>query len=147
MKSIRHSWTYSQKDLAQTAQRLWALVQSSGAPLITFEGPFGAGKTTLITTLLKQVGVEDDITSPTYSYVNCYSSSLYPQIFHFDLYRLNTAQDFLNAGFEEYLTEAGSLILIEWPAIIMNSLPRPVCHVVLSYHHELEERQITIECR
>ena len=78
-----------------------------------FEGPMGAGKTTLIKALCHCLGSSDSLSSPSYSLVNEYH---YPagKLFHFDLYRLNAEQDLLDLGIEEYL-DSGYYCFVEWP--------------------------------
>jgi tRNA threonylcarbamoyladenosine biosynthesis protein TsaE len=78
-----------------------------------FEGAMGAGKTTLIKALCQNLGSTDSLSSPSYSLVNEYR---YPagKLFHFDLYRLNSEQDLLDFGIEEYL-DSGHYCFVEWP--------------------------------
>lgn len=87
-----------------------------------FYGEMGAGKTTFIQALLKSMGAGDEVSSPTFSIVNEYPVAG-DVIYHFDFYRLNTLQDALNIGVEEYL-ESGAICLIEWPQLIESILPQ-----------------------
>lgn len=86
--------------------------------IITLSGDLGAGKTTLVKKLLKCWGVQDAILSPTFTYVNRYKNDQGQKIFHFDLYRISSLDQFLELGFDEYLHEPNSVCLIEWPQII-----------------------------
>lgn len=91
---------------------------------ILFQGEMGAGKTTLIKSLCESLGVEDEVSSPTYALVNEYES---PSgiIYHFDLFRLKSIEEALDLGIEDYLN-SGSLCLIEWPELILSLLDHGV---------------------
>lgn len=112
--------------------------------IFTFTAPLGAGKTTLIRSLLQCMGVVDPITSPTFSYMNEYKTSGLT-IYHFDLYRIETIHDFMAAGFHEYLYEPESVCLIEWPQVIMPLLNQGVCHCSIEYGSE-EQRLFACSC-
>ncbi len=101
--------------------------------IFTFTGSLGAGKTTLIRSLLKDYGVNGAITSPTFTYLNLYKNDQGQTFYHFDCYRLKTLNDFLAAGFDEYLYESQSWTFIEWPEIVMPLLKQQVCHVRIEY--------------
>lgn len=81
----------------------------------------GAGKTTLIKSLCKYLGSNDNITSPTFAIVNEYTGKN-GSIYHFDFYRLKTQTEALDIGFEEYLY-SGNYCFIEWPEKIPDLLP------------------------
>lgn len=84
----------------------------------------GAGKTTLINEICRLLGVETDPTaSPTFAIVNEYRSDTTAElIYHFDLYRVETLDEALDMGIEDYL-DCGALCLIEWPDVIDPILP------------------------
>lgn len=82
-----------------------------------FTAPMGSGKTTFIKALCRCLGVTDTMSSPTYSIVNEYSTGN-GKIFHFDLYRLKSAEELFELGFEEYL-DSGNYVFIEWPELAM----------------------------
>lgn len=106
--------------------------------IFTFTGPLGAGKTTLIKSFLYNCGVEQNITSPTFNYVNTYKNNK-GQIFnHFDLYRIDSVDDFLATGFDEFLYRSNEYNLIEWPSVINSllndkSVKEKVFSIVLKY--------------
>lgn len=85
------------------------------------QGEMGSGKTTLAKTLVKQLGIADTVTSPTFSIVNQYGRGE-RQVYHFDFYRLKLDTEALDLGFEEYLT-SGNLCLIEWAEKVSAFLP------------------------
>lgn len=82
--------------------------------IFLFEGEMGAGKTTFIAEVCKQLGAIDDFGSPTFSLVNEYADSKGNPIYHFDFYRIDSPQEALDMGVEEYFN-SGELCLVEWP--------------------------------
>ena len=81
-----------------------------------FDAPMGAGKTTFIKSLCKQLDVTDTMSSPTYSIVNEYHTTSKLKIFHFDLYRVKSSEELFELGFDEYIS-SGDYVLIEWPEL------------------------------
>ena len=98
-------------DLPQAAQQLLAFAGSR--KIFLFQGEMGAGKTTFIKAICDVLGVGAPVSSPTFALVNEYE---YPEglIYHFDCYRLKSASEALDIGFEEYLA-SGEYCFIEWP--------------------------------
>ena len=90
--------------------------------IILFNGEMGAGKTTLIKQLCKNLGVEDATSSPTFSLVNEYYTSDNQIVYHFDFYRLNKETEALDMGVDDYLY-SGNWCFIEWSEKIANLLP------------------------
>ena len=90
--------------------------------IICFNGPMGAGKTTLISALCRKWNVKDQVSSPTFSIVNEYQTYSKNLLFHFDFYRLNSIEVALDIGVEEYL-DSGNICLIEWGERIKSLLP------------------------
>ena len=88
--------------------------------IILLKGELGAGKTTLIKSILKNLGVKENVTSPTFSIINQY---VIPNglINHFDLYRIKSEIELDIIGFDEYL-ESKVLCFIEWPEIAMSKI-------------------------
>lgn len=132
--------TYGLNDVATVATELQKMMGS--CKIFTFVGPLGAGKTTLIKELLSVCGVTQTVTSPTFTYMNVYDNEKNQLFYHFDLYRINSLDEFLAAGFDEYLYVPNSWAFIEWPAVIMPLLKENLCMCEISYHDE--QRIITI---
>jgi tRNA threonylcarbamoyladenosine biosynthesis protein TsaE len=88
--------------------------------LFLFDAQMGAGKTTVIKELCKQLGSTDALSSPTYSIVNEYKTPEHT-IFHFDLYRLKNKEELFDIGFEDYLKK-DSYCFMEWPHLAMDLL-------------------------
>ncbi len=89
-----------------------------------FYGEMGAGKTTFINALCKELGVEEDITnSPSFSIINEYRSDTTAElIYHFDLYRLESLEEAFDIGVEDYF-DSGALCFLEWPERVDDILP------------------------
>ncbi|HEY4652462.1 MAG TPA: tRNA (adenosine(37)-N6)-threonylcarbamoyltransferase complex ATPase subunit type 1 TsaE [Pontibacter sp.] len=116
---------------------------ASQEPVILFEGPMGAGKTTLIKEFCRQMGVQENVSSPTFALVNEYEAENGKLIYHFDFYRISDEREALNIGALEYF-ESGNICLIEWPSLIPNLLPEHYLLVSLQPDATSEVRTMTI---
>ncbi|MBI3525661.1 MAG: tRNA (adenosine(37)-N6)-threonylcarbamoyltransferase complex ATPase subunit type 1 TsaE [Betaproteobacteria bacterium] len=117
--------------LALGAALAQALVRESAQGLIIFlEGDLGAGKTTLVRGLLRALGYAGTVKSPTYTLVELYAVSGL-NLYHFDFYRFDQAEEFLDAGLDEYFQGAGNC-LVEWPEKAGVYLPPADLHLRLS---------------
>lgn len=118
--------------------------------IFIFTGPLGAGKTTMIRSILRQCGISGVVSSPTFGYVNSYVSDDGIVYNHFDLYRINSIEEFIALGFEEYLSREKNISFIEWPEVIQalianTDLKSKTCAITLGYlHHDLSKRVIEI---
>jgi tRNA threonylcarbamoyladenosine biosynthesis protein TsaE len=90
--------------------------------IFVFEGDMGAGKTTFIKEICHVLGVEDLVSSPTFSIVNEYLDKNSQSIYHFDFYRIKNLQEAYDIGYEEYFF-SGCICLVEWPEKIAELLP------------------------
>lgn len=97
------------------------LIYAEHESFFIFEGDMGAGKTTLIKALAKAMGVEEVVSSPTFSIVNEYHANG-RIIYHFDFYRIKNLQEAYDIGYEEYFY-SGNTCFIEWPEKIDGLLP------------------------
>ncbi|MBN2778166.1 MAG: tRNA (adenosine(37)-N6)-threonylcarbamoyltransferase complex ATPase subunit type 1 TsaE [Bacteroidales bacterium] len=96
--------------------------------IFLFKGEMGSGKTTFIKAICSELGVSQEVTSPTFAIVNEYETSRGQQIYHFDLYRIDKIEELLDIGFEEYLN-SDALIFIEWPELAENIIHEPTLTV------------------
>ena len=98
------------------------IINQSNHKVILFDGQMGAGKTTLIKALSKELGVIDVANSPTFSIVNEYKTETNQTVFHFDLYRLEKGEEAYDMVSDEYF-ESGNWCFIEWKEKTPNLIP------------------------
>lgn len=127
-------------DIAAVAHKI--LNDCKNIEVITLQGSLGAGKTTLAIELLRQAGIVGEMQSPTYTYLQAYKNDKGKNFYHFDLYRLQNKEAFLFAGFDEFLYQSNSLVIIEWPEIIESLLDKNVCIVELLYVDDVTRKII-----
>ena len=121
-----------------------AFVSAMGeARIFAFYGKMGAGKTTFIKAVCEQLGVEDVITSPTFSLVNEYTDGQGNPIFHFDFYRIKKIEEVYDIGYEDYFF-CGSVCFIEWPELIEDLLPDDAVRVKIT---EQPDGTRLVECQ
>lgn len=121
---------------ANLAQRL------PGGTVIAFTGDLGAGKTAFVRGLAKGLGIDARVTSPTFTIVNEYDGGVRP-LFHFDLYRLNDADELFDIGWEDYLVRGG-ICAVEWSERAEDMIGDPVRVDIKRGEHD-EQRIIVIE--
>lgn len=115
-------------DLPEVAEKLLAF--AGNEKIFLFNGEMGAGKTTFIKTFCKVLGIDDAVSSPTYSIVNEYEAKNGP-VYHFDFYRIKNIQEAYDLGYEEYFY-GGGICLIEWPERVEELLPESYIKVEIS---------------
>jgi len=98
--------------------------QFQGGDIILLEGDLGAGKTTITKGIAEFFGIEDTITSPTFTLMNIYEvksqKSKVKNLIHIDTYRLEDENDLIEIGVEDYLGDPNTVCIIEWPEKIIN---------------------------
>ena len=109
--------------------------------VIAYRGDLGAGKTAFTRGLARGLGCADLVTSPTYTIVNEYLSGRMP-LFHFDMYRLRSADDLFDIGWEDYL-DRGGVCAVEWSENVEEAMEG--CILVTIEKTGEESRRITIE--
>ena len=110
---------YSLQQLPEIAKEV---LQFSKHKVVLFYGEMGVGKTTLIKEIVKQLGVLDTVSSPTFSLVNEYHSQKGDKVYHFDFYRIDNEEEAMDMGIEEYFY-SNNWCLVEWPNKVENLLP------------------------
>ncbi len=85
--------------------------------IIALSGDLGAGKTTLVKEILKQLGVSEEVSSPTFGIINEYETADHRKVCHSDWYRIKNAEELLDTGIQEYLHDPKCFVLIEWPEV------------------------------
>ncbi len=107
-------------DLPQVAEDILAILKVPR--VVRMNGEMGAGKTTLVKELIKTLGAEDAGSSPTFALINNYNSSTQGEIYHLDLYRINSLEEALDIGIEDLLYE-NQWVFIEWADVVLPLLP------------------------
>jgi tRNA threonylcarbamoyladenosine biosynthesis protein TsaE len=98
------------------------LQMCNGYKVFAFSGDLGVGKTTFISSLCKALGVEESVTSPTYSIIQEYLSKNNSIIYHIDLYRIKSRMEAMEAGIEDCLN-SNEICMIEWPERVPDIFP------------------------
>ena len=96
--------------------------------VFAFQGNLGAGKTTFIQAICKKLGVEQNVSSPTFSIINEYKTKEGKSIYHIDLYRLRDEEEAVRAGVEECLY-SGNRCFVEWPERALAMFPEDTVYL------------------
>jgi len=128
------------KDIPVAAQKL--IAYAGNRKVFAFDGPLGAGKTTIIKSICSLLGATDLASSPTFTIVNEYRRKSESSLFHIDLYRIKKTEEAFDIGIEEYIS-GDYYCFIEWPGIISDLLPERTMNVIISVG-ENEERILQI---
>lgn len=124
----------STSELPSAAKKLLAACPDK--KIFAFYGQMGAGKTTLIKSLCEVMGVNNTVSSPTFSIVNEYLSEKGEKIFHFDFYRINSESEAYDMGYEDYFY-SNAYCFIEWPERIAELLPPDFVRVNITVKDEI----------
>ncbi|MEG0249655.1 MAG: tRNA (adenosine(37)-N6)-threonylcarbamoyltransferase complex ATPase subunit type 1 TsaE [Peptostreptococcus sp.] len=109
--------------------------------VVCLNGDLGAGKTTMTKSIAQMLGIEEDITSPTFTIVNEYMDGNIP-LYHFDVYRIGSSEEMYEIGFEEYIDSKG-ICIIEWSNIIEDILPKDRLELLITYENEGRMARLT----
>ncbi|MCL1868223.1 MAG: tRNA (adenosine(37)-N6)-threonylcarbamoyltransferase complex ATPase subunit type 1 TsaE [Paludibacter sp.] len=124
-----------------TAQKFIELMGNNC--VFAFFGKMGAGKTTFIKAICEELGVLDEVNSPTFSIINEYKTINGETIYHFDCYRINNVQEAINLGFDDYFCSE-NLCFIEWAENISEILPENTIGVIFDVNED-ETRILKLE--
>lgn len=121
----------SESELPKVAQQL--LHEHSHVRVFAFHGDMGAGKTTFIKAICRELGVTEVMSSPTFSIVNEYATAHGETIYHFDFYRIGNESEAYQSGLHEYF-DSGKYCFVEWPEKVPSILPERTVHVFMEVH-------------
>ncbi len=133
--------THSREETETLGARL-ANALTKGA-VVAFTGDLGAGKTAFVSGMARALGVEERVTSPTFTIVNEYEGGRLP-LFHFDMYRLDSADELFHIGWEDYLARGG-VCAVEWSENVEEAIEADAVRVSILRGGGDDDRIITIE--
>ena len=123
----------SLEELNEVADRFLAYV--GNRKIFALYGPMGVGKTTFVKAVCRCLGVEDDVSSPTFAIVNEYVTNEGESLYHFDFYRVNSIEEAMDFGYEEYFY-GGCRCFIEWPEKIDELLPEDIVNCTFTENQD-----------
>lgn len=122
-----------------------ALISAAGPKRVwAFNAPMGAGKTTLIAALCRELGVDADmVASPTFSIINEYVGADGDPVYHFDFYRVDSEEEAAETGAEDYF-ESGAYCFVEWPEMAGRLIPSDALQVSIEVDPLTDARTVTL---
>ena len=142
--------TFTQKEIPTLAREILALLKpGTSATVVALSGELGAGKTTLSQAIARELGITENVISPTFVIMKSYGISNKPKklkankLIHIDAYRLNSHQELSKLGWTELVADPKNLILIEWPERVAKLIPHNAYEVSLSHLGE-NDREISL---
>ena len=133
--------THSREETEALGARLARAL--AGGRVVAFTGDLGAGKTAFVSGMARELGVEERVTSPTFTIVNEYEGGRLP-LFHFDMYRLDSADELFHIGWEDYLARGG-VCAVEWSENVAEAIEADAVRVSIVRGDGDDDRMITIE--
>lgn len=136
--------THSPYETIRLAEKVGKRIREG--TVLCLDGELGAGKTLFVQSMARTLGVEGEVTSPTFNLMNIYEGIC--PIFHFDLYRLNNEEELEDIGFYEYIEVSEGIVVIEWSDKFPDSLPEEYVRINFECSKDAEqERNITFSCK
>lgn len=130
--------THSPEETAHLAGTIGKIIREG--TVICLDGELGVGKTLFVRAVARTLGVESDVTSPTFNLMNIYEAAC--PIVHFDLYRITSEEELEDIGFYEYAEATEGIVLIEWAEKFPDAMPADHLSVRIEALND-EERQFT----
>ena len=130
----------STEDTIELGKRLASSLE--GGTVVAFFGGLGMGKTAFTRGMAKALGVDEEVSSPTFAIVNDYGGN--PPLYHFDMYRVESWDDLYSSGFFDFY-ESGGILSVEWSENIENALPENTIRVTIERGENDNQRIITID--
>lgn len=130
MDSASDTFSISSLELLDDAAS-WLLDHVGSSHVLAFDAEMGAGKTTLIAAVLRRMGSDSVVNSPTFAIVNEYDIPAGCKVYHADLYRIKNERELFDMGFEEYINSRDWLF-VEWPEMADSVLPDDTVRVSIS---------------
>ena len=118
--------------------------------ILCLAGDLGTGKTFIAKEVAKYFKVDDEVISPTFNILKIYNTdnAIIKKILHFDLYRIKNIDELINIGFEDYIYSENSVIIIEWPEVSYDLLPKNTLNIMIKYDkNDKKKRTIIYEKR
>ncbi|MBQ9205847.1 MAG: tRNA (adenosine(37)-N6)-threonylcarbamoyltransferase complex ATPase subunit type 1 TsaE [Treponema sp.] len=132
--------THSASETIELGKKIGSFLKKGD--IIAMQGTLAAGKTTITKGIALSLGVQDEITSPTFCLISEYEGKM--TLYHMDVYRLEGGDDFINLGVEDLIYGNG-VSLIEWSEKVMSELPKKTIILRLEPIEGTTERTITLE--
>ncbi len=126
-------------DIALAAKKF--LKKTGDKRVFTFSGELGAGKTTFISALCKELGVTEVVSSPTFAIIREYHSGVSGTVFHMDLYRIRDEEEAIQAGFEDCLL-SNDICMVEWPEKAPGIFPQSRVHTDITILNERQRKLV-----
>ncbi len=148
--------TFSKEEIPKISKEiLKSLIfnlKSDKALVVALSGELGAGKTTLTQEIAKQLGIKENIISPTFVLIKSYGFSnkliklKVNKLVHIDAYRFDSSDELLKLGWNELISDPKNLIIIEWPERVEEIIPKDAIRIKLT-HVDEERRNIDIKSK
>ncbi len=127
--------------LPKVAQDLISKAKKAGlntAKVVALSGELGSGKTTLTQEIARQLGVKENITSPTFVIIKSYNTTdtVFKKLTHIDAYRLSRGSELLHLGWVQLLEDKDNLIIVEWPENVPECIPKNAIYIELTHDKE-----------
>ncbi len=131
--------TFNLNEIENSAKQFIAYLKDK--KVVAFSGNLGAGKTTFIKAVCQQLGVMENVSSPTFSIINQYAIANNTTIYHIDLYRVKDEEEAINAGVQECIY-SGDICFIEWPEKLNSILPDDTVNVFMEPMNESKRKLV-----